>query len=141
MKTIICNTGGADGADTIFENESIKYGISVISWSFYGHRIKSNNKIILNDEQLLEGWEKVKISNKSLKRNIFRLSPYVKNLLSRNWYQVKNSDVIYAIASIQDNMKIVDGGTGWAVQMAIDNNKEIYVFDQYRCFWYKFNFK
>lgn len=42
--------------------------------------------------------------------------------------QVKNSDAVFAIGHLVRG--IVDGGTGWAVQMAIDDGKPVYVYDQ-----------
>lgn len=140
IKEKICNTGGAHGADTIFENECIKHNIKVISWSFKEHNIKSLNRRILSKEELDEGFENVKKANETLKRNIYGMNIYIRNLLSRNWFQVKYSNAIYAISAIQNNMKIVHGGTGWACQQAIDNNKEIYVFDQFKNNWYKYNY-
>lgn len=135
-----CNSGGAPGADTVFENECIKRGIPVIAWSFKTHKSESKCRKILTDEELKEGLEQVVIANKTLKRNVWGLKPYVRNLLSRNWFQVKNSDAIYAIGVIQKpGWNIVNGGTGWAVQMAIDNNKPVYVFDQQEGHWFQYS--
>lgn len=139
MNNLICNSGGAPGADTIFEDECTKNGIKVIAWSFFGHNIKSKNKIVLTKEQLNEGFENVIIANKTLKRNIYRISPYVKNLLSRNWYQVKYSDAIFAVANLDGDNK-VSGGTGWCCAMAIDNKKPVYVFDSNFNSWFKYNY-
>lgn len=132
-----CNSGGAAGADTVFEEECTKKGIPVIAWSFAGHNTKSPNKKVLSKEELKEGLEHIEIANKSLKRNIYNLSPYVKNLLARNWFQVKNSKTIYAVGTLEDDMKKVRGGTGWAVQCGIDNKKPIYVFDQDKNIWFQ----
>jgi len=64
-------------------------------------------------------------------------------LYSRNWFQVKNSKQIFAISSLiyKDNREFVKGGTGWAVQMAIDNNKEIFLFDQKRDSWFSWDYQ
>ena len=60
-----------------------------------------------------------------------------KDLLSRNWFQVKNSDAIYAIGKFTNEMNlVVDGGTGWAVQMAIDSRKTVYFFDLNQNKWF-----
>jgi len=134
------HSGGAHGSDRIFEQECEKYGIETISYSFVGHHSKSKNRKVLTQEELNEGFKHVQISNKTLKRNIFNLSKYVKDLLSRNWYQVINSDSVFAIGEIDSNHH-VKGGTGWAVQMAIDNKnlhdgRNIYVFDQTQNSWF-----
>jgi len=136
----ICNSGGAIGADTLFEDICVNNGIDVIAWSFKGHKTDSKNTVILSQEELIEGFEHVKIANKNLKRNIFNIGPYVKKLLSRNWYQVKNSDAIYAIANIKSDYMSVEGGTGWAIQMAIDNKKSIFVFDQKTDLWFEYDY-
>ena len=125
MKDYICHSGGCPGADMMWENESSKYGIKTIAYSFYNHIQESNNRKILSIEELKEGYEATKIANKSLKTNINDvIYPYIRNLISRNWFQVKNSDAIFAIGTFADaEHVVVNGGTGWAVQMAVDNRK------------------
>jgi hypothetical protein len=141
---MICNSGGADGSDMIYEEVCSKKGMQVVAWSFTNHKTKSQFRKILSKEELEEGFEHVKIANENLKRSVFSLKPYVKNLLSRDWFQVKNSDAIYAIGTFQkaSPFTIVNGGTGWAVQMGIDNKKQVYVFDQdnhYPC-WFIYDY-
>lgn len=133
----ICHSGGCLGSDMEWENECLKYGIKTIAYSFYNHSQQGRNQKILTVDELNEGFENVKIASKGLKKSPNISYPYVRNLLCRNWYQVKNSDAIFAIGKFKDN-KRVDGGTGWAVQMAIDNNKLVFVFDQNNNKWNKF---
>jgi len=126
----ICHSGGCPGSDMAWENEGYKYGVKTIAYSFYNHVQESKNPKVLTIEELKEGFEHVLTANETLKRNPSGQYQYVKNLLSRNWFQVKNSDAIFAIGSFQSN-KIVNGGTGWAVQMAIDYDKPVFIFDQH----------
>ena len=37
---MICNSGGAEGSDLIFENECIKHNVEIIAWSFYSETQK-----------------------------------------------------------------------------------------------------
>jgi hypothetical protein len=136
----ICYSGGAVGADTVFEEMCILNDIKVIAWGFKGHKTNSLNNKILSQDELDKGFEHVKIANKSLKRNIYNISPYVKNLLSRNWYQVLYSDAIYAIANMNNDYMTVAGGTGWCVMMGVDNRKQVYVFDQKSELWYEYDY-
>ena len=123
-----CNfSGGALGSDSVFESEGEKFGVKTVAYSFYGHNTSSKNRWSLTNEQLEEGWNHVLIANKTLNRNITTISTYVKKLLSRNWFQVKNSDCIYAVGIMKSNNEI-SGGTGWAIRLSIDNNKPVYVF-------------
>ena len=85
----------------------------------------------LTDEQIEEGWKRVLLANKILNR---RPEKY-KSLLARNWFQVKNADAVFAIGTVADNDYEVCGGTGWAVQMAIDSNKPVFVYDQNKNSW------
>ena len=135
-----CFSGGAPGSDYIFENESIKHNFKVIAYSFDGHNTKSLNSLILSLNQLKEGFKHIEIANKILNRNIYNISSYVKNLISRDWYQLKNSDTIFAIGSLQTE-NIVLGGTGWATQLAIDNKKTVYLFEQNYNQWYYYDYE
>ena len=136
------HSGGCQGADMMWENEGLKYDVDSIAYSFHNHVQYSYNPHILNHEQLKEGWENVLIAEKTLKRNISsRESFYVRNLVSRNWFQVKNAESIFAVGSFaNDKNQFVNGGTGWAVQMAIDNNKPVFFFDQIGNNWYEYNY-
>lgn len=69
------------------------------------------------------------------------------NYIIRNWAQVKYADAVYALGTIIDagtemnygkkaKIKQVKGGTGYAVQMAINEGKPVYVFDATKEGWY-----
>lgn len=135
-----CHSGGCPGSDMFWENEANNYGVTTIAYSFYGHTQQGKNRKILERPELDEGFEAVKIASKGIGRNPNVRWPYVKNLICRNWFQVKNSDAIFAVGKFI-NRKIVSGGTGWAVQMGIDNKKPIFFFDQENNNWNKFNYE
>jgi len=135
MKNYICHSGGCPGSDMTWEVEGSYYGVKTIAYSFKGHTQKGKNPKILTKEELEEGYKHVLEANKVLKRRPEWTPTYIKNLLSRNWFQVKNSEAVFAIGkfsklkSEESGVIRVDGGTGWAVQMAIDNKKPVFVFD------------
>ena len=135
-----CYSGGAQGADAVWELESIKHGFKVVAYSFDGHNTKSSNALILTPNQLKEGFKHIEAANKRLNRNIYNISSYVKNLISRDYYQVKSSDSIFAIGRLQTE-NIVLGGTGWAVQIAIDLKKPIFLFEQNDNQWYYYDYE
>jgi hypothetical protein len=75
------------------------------------------------------------------------------NLLARNWAQVKYSKQIFAVGTIikpgdknnrgyynKGKYDIVDGGTGYAVRMGINNEREVYVFDQIKEKWFRWSY-
>ena len=131
------HSGGAQGADMTWEVVGVEYGVATNAYGFRGHTNHSYNPVVLNTEQLLEGWEHVNEAEKTLGRNIKRIefNPYVRNLICRNWYQIKNSTTVFAVGKFKKRYLEVDGGTGWAVQMAMDNDRTIYFFDQENKQW------
>lgn len=135
----INHSGGASGADSYWEKCGKRYNVKTIAYSFNGHNTRSANPYILSSDELAEGWEVVKSVSKYINRNLPH-QKYVQNLLSRNWFQVKNSSAIYAIGKIDRNTnKHVKGGTGWAVQMAITYGKPVFIFDQIQKSWFIYN--
>ena len=138
IQDITCHSGGAVGSDTIWELFSLLYGIKVKAYSHQTKYHKGINKVEISEEDFIEGKEKIKKANKILCRK--NIDKYI-NLLARNWSQVKYSEEIFAIGSIEDIKKgIVDGGTGWAVMMAIQNEKTVYIFNQIDNMWYKWSY-
>jgi len=150
LTKLTCHSGGAEGADTAFEKISEKYNIKVNAYSYKTARHKSKNKVEISEEDFKQGCAEIAKANKTFQR--WGYEKYI-NLLARNWSQVKYSNQIFAIATIlkpgEKNDKnyynkgrydIVDGGTGWAVQMGINHGKEVFVFDQNKNKWFRWSY-
>lgn len=137
--SIRCHSGGAEGADTYFETLSEQYGIQTFAYSYKTAYHTTKNKVELSDSEFQEGILHVNIANQTL--NKFKFNRYMK-LLARCWFQVKNAEQIFAISTIiiRNNREFVKGGTGWTVQMAIDNNKQVFLFDQYLNHWFYWDY-
>ncbi len=137
----ICLSGGADGADLQWGMVAGSAGHNVVHWSFKGHKSSApaTEIVILTPELLDEADEPCKRASKTLKRWFPPKSLFVKNLLRRNWFQVKDAERVYAVAAIEKG--IVTGGTAWATQMFIDRHDgatcECYVFDQEIAKWFQ----
>ena len=137
------HSGGCPGSDMEWENQGLKYGVKTNAYSFGNHVQQSKNQCKLTAEELKEGATQAEKASLTLMRPWQYVSnkPYVKNLISRNWFQVKNAECVYAIGKfIKNSTKLVDGGTGWAVQMAVDNKKPIYLFEQNEKAWFLFDY-
>lgn len=135
VKRFICHSGGAEGADSYFEFFSKKYLVDVIAYSYKTAFHRSENKYELSESEFREGVANVYKTNEVLKRS--RIQSYLK-FLARNWHQVKNADEIFAVSTFKksSNNLQVQGGTAWAVQMAIDLQKSVWVFDQNQAQWF-----
>ena len=151
--TYINHSGGAQGSDSVWGEIGEKYG--VISKHYYTGETSQYNAPAGNTE----------ISNKDYEEGIYKVAQAAKAnygyqystmkdpRLIRNWAQVKYADAIFAIGNLVNkgqklfpNQKndtrlashvAVTGGTGYAVEMAIQARKPVYVFDQKRLQWYK----
>jgi hypothetical protein len=148
LKGNICLSGGADGADLQWGMNAGRDGQSVIHWSFDGHRSQApaQELVVLTEEQLVRADEALKKASKPLKRPWpGKRSQNVKSLLRRNWYQVQWAEAVYAVASFRHD-GVVNGGTGWAVQMFLDRHEQLaqfeplplYVFDQDNEQWFQY---
>lgn len=133
-----------------FETFGEKLGVKTKAYSYKTKSHTSKNKVEISDEDYQEGIVQVNRANHWLNR--FGINKYM-NLLARNWCQVKYSKQVIAIGTIinpgeksskgyycKSKYQSVDGGTGYAVQMAIDNLKEVYVFDQVKEKWFRWSY-
>jgi len=150
LANIICHSGGAEGSDTAWEKIGEKFGVKTKAYSYKTKVHTSSNKVEISDEDYKEGISEVNKANKFLNR--YGIHKYM-NLLARNWAQVKYSKQIFAIGTIikpgEKNSKgyynkgkydIVDGGTGYAVQMGINNEREVFVFEQVSDKWFRWSY-
>jgi hypothetical protein len=150
LTKLVCHSGGAPGSDTVWESEGYVYGVDTRAYSHKTPKHTSPNKVEISDEDYSEGVIEVNKANKFLNR--YGIHKYM-NLLARNWAQVKYSEQIFAIGTIikpgckntkgyynKGEFDIVDGGTGYAVMMGINNKKEVFVFDQIRDKWFRWSY-
>lgn len=136
FEEITNHSGGAVGADSGFDKIGKQFGQSKHIHYFYGNKTPLGNRL-LNQQEVNEGIVEMKKAAKILGKNPQKADTI--NLLARNWFQVKNSTQIVAIAPIDETMKFVEGGTGWAVAMAQGTSREINVYNLKDNKWYKWN--
>jgi hypothetical protein len=150
IENFICHSGGAEGSDTYWEVLGEPFGVKTLAYSYKTSIHKSKNKIEISEIDYQEGVSEINKANKILSR--YGIHKYM-NLLARNWTQVKYSKQVFAIGLIVDpgrrgsrgyynksNFQVVDGGTGYAVQMAINHHREVFVFCQNQKSWFKWSY-
>lgn len=150
------HSGGALGSDTVWDKIGENYGLKKTRHYYKDSKTPLGNFEISN-EDIEEGRYK---SAQAAKRNYGYSHATMKSpLLIRNYSQVKHADAVFAIgtiAQIGENMfphqelkegekprlainPTVTGGTSYAVSMAINENKPVYVFDQLKEKWYQWD--
>lgn len=139
------HSGGAIGADIEWDNIGKEFGL-VDTKHYWMNNKTPHGNVEITKEDMVEGQKKVT----EAARQMGRIDPTHQvrdERLIRNWSQVKYSDAIFAVTTLLnegDEMnygkkaKISQGkgGTGYAVQMAINEGKPVYIFDQSRKKWY-----
>lgn len=133
----VCATGGAAGADAVWTACAAHAGHVVFQMSFRDHRVCTDaampsadrrrvKRVVLSPDELAEAEEMVAGAAKRLQRGgrMSSWSKYTRNLILRNWWQVRNAYAAYAVGtrarSGRDDSVCVDGGTAWACQMFVD---------------------
>ncbi len=115
-------------------------GHDIIHYSFAGHKIYDypQNVVVLPQDKLNEAIGPATAAAKTLSKNV-PSKPFVRNLILRNWFQVREAERVYAVAPF-DFYGLVDGGTGWATQMFIGRHNglacECYVLNPRNLKWY-----
>ena len=132
----IIHSGGAVGADYAWGKFGKKHGYEVRHYYYKNKTPYGNYEISFPEFQ--EGLGYAKKAASRLNR-VWSSKTFIQFLLSRNWQQVKHSDMVYAIGIINQN-NLVEGGTGYAVEMAKMVDKPIYVFDQNKKKWFYWDY-
>jgi hypothetical protein len=131
-------SGGAPGAESGFGECAERYGIEEVNFTFDGHQIERRRGIrVLNHEELLAGDVSLEYVSRLMRRR-FAEGPLIRKILQTLWYQVNNGQEIFVVGTIVSD-DTVRGGTGWGAEFAKLCNKPLFVFDQDRDGWFRWN--
>ena len=149
------HSGGAYGSDFYWGSIGAQYG--VVTHHYYseaeGYELPPYRNEAISEADIEEGRVKAAVAGA---KTFGYDKPVVKNpLLIRDWAQVKYADAIFAVGVIASKgdlysekdkenprhflREMVKGGTGWAVGMAIEEGKPVYVFDQEKEQWFTYD--
>jgi len=136
-------SGGAKGGDMLWDKVAEILSHDRIHFSYQGANYKSakEHTYILTNEELSVSDSFLDEANLTLQRKFPTGSYHVNSLLRRNYYQIRDSQRLYAVAKV--NQSTCSGGTAWAVQMFIDKHEthscECYVFCTEKLEWFKWD--
>lgn len=129
-------SGAALGAESEFGLNAEKYGIEEVNFTFEGHEDKRRRGIrVLNKEELQNGDVSLTYVSKLMHRK-YPNTPLFRKVLQTIWFQVNSSQEVYVVGKILED-DTVRGGTGWGAEFAKICNKPLFVFDQEKNSWYK----
>ena len=133
----VCYSGGAKGSDLLWGELATLHGHDVVHYSFTGHRTDAplDKVVLLSDDELQQADFLLADVNRTLKRKFPTTSDHTNNLLRRNFYQIKDAELVYAISWLLDD-GTVQGGTGWAVEMAWLKDVPVFLYCQEAKEWF-----
>lgn len=146
----VCFSGGSKGADQVFGEQAERVGHTVQHYTFFNHLSPCKKVVRLNVIDLLAADDYLKVAARILGRSYPPKTEYVTNLLRRNYYQIENTEKIFAVGlfetdTTQDTLfgsmhtGPIKSGTGWTVALGIIAGiKEIYFFDHVVNQWFEF---
>lgn len=132
-------SGGADGADTYWSLLANHHGYQVVNYAFHGYlipniHIRKMGITTISDIDLEQAKYHVKEASLILGKNV--PTGYVKKLIYRNYFIIKDAEIVYAVCSIKDGLPY--GGTGWGCVMADHAGKKVNILDKDTLLWYDY---
>ena len=131
-------SGGAQGAEAEFGRQAELHGVQEVNFTFEGHRIERTRGIrVLTQEELAKKDVSLTYVSKLLSRK-FSNGPQIRMVLRTIMHQVDAGLEVFVVGTIQED-GTVKGGTGWGAEFAKICNKPLYIFDQERADWFRWD--
>ena len=121
---VLC-TVGARGTDQLAEKLGLQYGVKVEVIITPGHPRK-RTVTPLHPRVLTLGNPHLEVAAARQGKRL-PIHKYVLHLLQRNFEIVRRADTMYAFGILEDDCTKVLGGTGWTVQLALDQDKKVFL--------------
>ncbi len=127
-------SGAAPGAEDEFGACAEAWGLSELNFTFEGRSpVRRRGLVQLSSVELEQGAVSPMYVRAHMHRD-YPDTPHFKKTLASIWHQVSTAGEIFAIGVIQPD-KTVKGGTGWAVELARNWQKPVFVYDQKKDVW------
>jgi hypothetical protein len=109
-----------------------------MNFTFDGHvQAHTRGAIPLTEAELSQGDVSLAYVARKLRRG-FGEGTMLRRVLQSLWHQVSRAEQVFVIGTIQED-GTVTGGTGWSVELARMWNKRLWVYDQEKECWYRWN--
>ena len=131
-------SGGAHGAEAAFGEAAERWGVREVNFTFDGHvQARTRGAHPLTELELAAGEVSLAYVSRRLRR-AYGEGSMIRRVLQSLWHQVSAAQVVYVVGAIQED-GTVTGGTGWSVELARMWNKRLWVFDQDKDCWFRWN--
>ena len=131
-------SGGANGAEAEFGLAAEVWGVNEVNFTFDGHtQSRARGRYELSPRELAAGDVSLVYVSRRLNRT-YSEGSLIRRVLQTIWHMVSRSQQVFVIGAIQDD-GTVKGGTGWSVELARMWNKALWVYDQEKLGWYRWD--
>jgi len=129
-------SGGAAGSEDWFGQCAERWGLTERHFSFAGRKpARTRGLVELKPEELSLGDVSWTYLKSRLQRDLDH-SEHMIRVLQTIWHQVNPAGEVFCVGLVQP-AGTVKGGTGWAVELAKQQHKPVWVFDQQAGCWYE----
>ena len=131
-------SGAASGAEAAFGAAAERHGIDEVNFTFEGHKdARTRGLRVLTHEELRQGDVSLGYVSKLMHRQ-YKDTPLFRKVLQSIWHQVNQGQEIWVVGRILED-GTVKGGTGWGAEFAKLCNKPLFVFDQPKAAWFRWD--
>lgn len=131
-------SGGANGAEAAFGEACELWGVHEVNFTFDGHKqSRTRGRYALSPRELAAGDVSLVYVSRRLNRT-YSEGSLIRKVLQTLWHMVSRSQQVFVIGQIQEDGTVV-GGTGWSVELARMWNKSLWVYDQDRKGWFRWD--
>ena len=131
-------SGAAPGAEATFGELAEQYGLAEVNYTFEGHNPARDRGLEeLTERKLRQGDVSLSYVAKRMNRT-FTTSPTFRKVLQSIWHQINAAQQVIVVGLIKED-GTVKGGTGWGAELARVWNKPLWVFDQDKEQWFRWN--
>jgi hypothetical protein len=110
-----------------------------VNFTFEGHlQARVRGRYELSPKELAVGDVSLAYVSKRLNRAYNDKGGLIRGVLQTLWHMVSRSQQVFVIGQIQDDGTVV-GGTGWSVELARMWSRDLWVFDQEKNGWYRWD--
>jgi len=134
----ILYSGGAAGTEAYFGIIAERFGLQEVTYSFEGHQLDRTRGVrVLTTEELALKDVSLAYVSKIMNRQYTR-APLFRKVLQSICWQVSSGQEVFVVGGIlPDNT--AKGGTGWGAEFAKICNKPLWLFDQEKNAWFRWD--
>ena len=120
-------TGSAKGTDQVAEELALQFGVQVEVLIPPGHS-RSRTITPLSPRVLTLANPHIEEAAEKLGKRV-PTDFHILHLIQCHYEIVRRADTVYAFGLLEDDCRRVLGGTGWTVQLALDQGKKVFEYD------------